>query len=310
MRFASPASSAQGGEFAFVLYANAAANRHLRRRDHRAPQRHRHHLDGADAAGADAPVAGSCRPRSPWKASNSRTGSPARRWSSVSAASARWRARRCSPEASMCDHRYRHRDDPGCGATSASRSTTAMARGSTCCAPPAPAGRRRSPSASTSQTTADKIVEIVKAEFPVAKLLVRSFDRGHSLRLIGAGVDYQIRETFESAMASARRRSSRSGSPRGEAAETFADVRRRDARRLDLQHAAGDFKAGRDLLRGNVIRPAPLTPVAGERQPLGDGRSTAASCTRGLRRCGRPRRTTAAGCARTASTGRRGRDCR
>ena len=48
--------------------------------------------------------------------------------------------------------------------------------------------------------SADKIVAIVKSEFPIAKLLVRSYDRGHTLDLIGAGVDYEIRETFESAM--------------------------------------------------------------------------------------------------------------
>ena len=47
---------------------------------------------------------------------------------------------------------------------------------------------------------ADRIVELVKPEFPHAKLFVRAFDRGHALRLIKAGVDYQIRETFESAL--------------------------------------------------------------------------------------------------------------
>ena len=47
---------------------------------------------------------------------------------------------------------------------------------------------------------ADRIVALVKAEFPLAKLLVRSFDREHSLKLVEAGVDVQIRETFESAL--------------------------------------------------------------------------------------------------------------
>ena len=47
---------------------------------------------------------------------------------------------------------------------------------------------------------ADRIVELVAHQFPQAKLLVRSFDREHSLRLIHAGVDFQIRETFESAV--------------------------------------------------------------------------------------------------------------
>ena len=46
----------------------------------------------------------------------------------------------------------------------------------------------------------NKIVELVKAEFPLLRLLVRSYDREHALELINAGVDYQIRETFESAV--------------------------------------------------------------------------------------------------------------
>ena len=47
---------------------------------------------------------------------------------------------------------------------------------------------------------ADRIVELAKHEFPLAKLYVRAFDRGHTLRLIAAGVEYQVRETFESAL--------------------------------------------------------------------------------------------------------------
>src|SRR5690606_21224200 len=48
---------------------------------------------------------------------------------------------------------------------------------------------------------ADRIVELARAEFPLTRLFVRAFDRGHSLRLVKAGVDYEIRETFESALA-------------------------------------------------------------------------------------------------------------
>jgi len=39
---------------------------------------------------------------------------------------------------------------------------------------------------------ADKIVELCQSEFPHAKLFVRAFDRGHALRLINAGVEYQL----------------------------------------------------------------------------------------------------------------------
>ena len=44
-----------------------------------------------------------------------------------------------------------------------------------------------------------------------------------------------------------------------EAAETIEDVRRRDRERLELQ-IAGDFYAGRGLMKGNAPIPAPLTP--------------------------------------------------
>lgn len=41
-----------------------------------------------------------------------------------------------------------------------------------------------------------RVVELCKESFPQARLLVRSFDRQHSLQLITACVDYQLRETF------------------------------------------------------------------------------------------------------------------
>jgi glutathione-regulated potassium-efflux system protein KefB len=103
---------------------------------------------------------------------------------------------------------------------------------------------------------ADKIVELVKAEFPLAKLLVRAFDRGHSLRLIEAGVDFQIRETFESALTFGKRTLIELGVDEVEAAEIVRDVRRRDTERLELQ-VAGGIQAGRWLMRGNMATPTP-----------------------------------------------------
>ncbi len=103
---------------------------------------------------------------------------------------------------------------------------------------------------------ADKIVELVKAEFPLAKLLVRAFDRGHSLRLIKAGVDFQIRETFESALTFGKRTLIELGVDEVEAAEIVGDVRRADNERLELQ-IAGGIQAGRWLMRGNMATPTP-----------------------------------------------------
>lgn len=108
------------------------------------------------------------------------------------------------------------------------------------------------------RVTADKIVQIAKSEFPHAKLFVRAYDRGHSMDLIRAGVDYHIRETFESAIAFGREVLVGLGIPETEANEISVDVRRRDLERLDLQ-VASDIYAGSDLIMGNAPKPAPLT---------------------------------------------------
>lgn len=103
---------------------------------------------------------------------------------------------------------------------------------------------------------ADRIVQLVKSEFPGVKLFVRAFDRGHSLRLIAAGVDYHIRETFESALTFGEAVLVDLGVSEDEAADTVAEVRRRDAARLDLQ-LTGGLTAGRALMRGNAVTPQP-----------------------------------------------------
>jgi glutathione-regulated potassium-efflux system protein KefB len=109
------------------------------------------------------------------------------------------------------------------------------------------------------QEAADRIVELCKHEFPHAKLFVRAFDRGHALRLINAGVDYQLRETLESALVFGRRVLVDMGVEEEEADEIILDVRRRDEQRLEMQMAGG-LGAGLTLMRGNVAttQPAPL----------------------------------------------------
>ena len=103
---------------------------------------------------------------------------------------------------------------------------------------------------------ADRIVELVKAEFPLAKLFVRAFDRGHVLRLIEAGVDYQLRETFESALTFGKNVLIQLGVDEVEAADIVRDVRRRDNERLELQ-VVGGLAEGRWLMRGNMPTPTP-----------------------------------------------------
>jgi len=108
------------------------------------------------------------------------------------------------------------------------------------------------------RATSDRIVAVAQENFPHAKLFVRAYDRGHAMDLIRVGVEYQIRETFESAMAFGTAVLLGMGVPEEEAREIADDVRRRDEERLDLQ-VASDIHAGGNLVRGNAPTPAPLT---------------------------------------------------
>jgi glutathione-regulated potassium-efflux system protein KefB len=105
-----------------------------------------------------------------------------------------------------------------------------------------------------------KIVELAKAEFPRATVLARSFDREHAVELLGHGADYQIRETFESAMQFGRTALLKLGFSEEAAEETYLEVRRRDAERFDLDLASG-VNAGAQLLYSNLAKPQPfVTP--------------------------------------------------
>jgi glutathione-regulated potassium-efflux system protein KefB len=82
-------------------------------------------------------------------------------------------------------------------------------------------------------------------------VLARSFDRTAAIDLIHAGVDYQIRETFESALLLGDQALLKLGDEQATADEVVAEVRRRDAERLDLELCGGIY-AGRSLIHGNV----------------------------------------------------------
>lgn len=103
----------------------------------------------------------------------------------------------------------------------------------------------------------DRIVELVKHEFPQARLLVRSYDREHSLHLIHAGVDYQVRETFESAVEFGQAALVELGVDEDEAANIATEIRKRDAERFELEMAGGGLKAGASMVYGNQPGPKP-----------------------------------------------------
>ena len=103
-----------------------------------------------------------------------------------------------------------------------------------------------------------KIAEIVRAEFPLTPLLMRSFDREHAVALVEAGATWQVRETLGSALAAGEEALRRLGVPEEEIAETMSATRRRDAERFELDRVGG-LGAGRALIIGNLpdSTPAP-----------------------------------------------------
>ncbi|MCR5859675.1 monovalent cation:proton antiporter-2 (CPA2) family protein [Mesorhizobium sp. J428] len=101
------------------------------------------------------------------------------------------------------------------------------------------------------------IAEHLKANFPMVPVFARAFDRGAALKLVHAGVEYQLRETLESALTFSTEVLQFIGVPYADAAETIEEVRRRDQERFAMQ-LAGDIYSGSDLFKGNQPVPAPV----------------------------------------------------
>jgi glutathione-regulated potassium-efflux system protein KefB len=121
-----------------------------------------------------------------------------------------------------------------------------------------------------------RIIEVCREEFPFAKLFVRSFDRGHSMAILGKGVEFEIRETLESALSLGEASLVGLGFTREEAAETKANVRERDLERLRLQVLEGTVTAGRNLVFRQPV-PTPLTAPVRESTPLSEETAVVAS---------------------------------
>jgi glutathione-regulated potassium-efflux system protein KefB len=97
-----------------------------------------------------------------------------------------------------------------------------------------------------------KIVDFCREQFPMAKLMVRSFDRDDSLVLAGRNVDYHVRETFESAVKLGEGALAALGATDNAVEELITDFRRRDTERYQRQLVEGVY-AGTDFLN---IKPA------------------------------------------------------
>ncbi|QRO12303.1 cation:proton antiporter (plasmid) [Moraxella osloensis] len=106
--------------------------------------------------------------------------------------------------------------------------------------------------------TTNKIVELVQHEFPLTKLLVRSYDREHALHLAKQNVDYMIRETFESAMLFGGAILEELGVDQSDIEEISQEIRERDKERFETEVAADDVYAGVGL---QYTGPRPTAPL-------------------------------------------------
>ncbi len=116
------------------------------------------------------------------------------------------------------------------------------------------------------QEITDRIVDMVQAEYPNARIFARAYDRLHTLSLRARGVDYELRETFESGLVFGRKTLEGLGVGDNEAQAIMEDIRKRDEARLVIQEAEG-ISAGRDMLHFEPVKPEPLIKPRRETPP-------------------------------------------
>jgi glutathione-regulated potassium-efflux system protein KefB len=101
-----------------------------------------------------------------------------------------------------------------------------------------------------------RIAALAAEQFPAARVLVRAYDRGHAIALRQLGVDGELRETFESAIRFGGMGLAALGLDEMEIEEITEDIRSRDEERLVLQVHGGEL-AGTDKLHRHPV-PEPL----------------------------------------------------
>ena len=92
-----------------------------------------------------------------------------------------------------------------------------------------------------------RIIHLLRDEFRGIPILARAFDREHAMRMLAAGADHVVRETFESALSLGREALIRMDVADEEADDVIGTMRRRDAERFALEASQG-MEAGRRLL--------------------------------------------------------------
>ena len=118
------------------------------------------------------------------------------------------------------------------------------------------------------QESANHIVDLVQAEFPGTKIFVRSYDRGTTLQLLAKNVDYELRETFESANVFGQKTLEAMGVELDRVATVADFIRNRDRDRIVIQQAEGIY-AGIDLLRKRPTM-TPFSEPVRDAKPLNE----------------------------------------
>ncbi len=108
----------------------------------------------------------------------------------------------------------------------------------------------------TPPACATTIVDLAKDQFPHALVYARAYDRRHALTLFDHKVDYQRRETFDSALRFGRDALVALGAEAHEAKEAEVLVRKRDRERFEYQKIEG-FSEGHRKWR--EVTPEPYT---------------------------------------------------
>ena len=85
------------------------------------------------------------------------------------------------------------------------------------------------------KAAATQIAALFRDEFPLVKVMARAFDRVHAIELVKAGVDFQLRELFESAIVFGAQAIRTLGATEEEIETVVGGVRERDRLRFKAQ---------------------------------------------------------------------------
>ncbi|WP_164156514.1 monovalent cation:proton antiporter-2 (CPA2) family protein [Sandarakinorhabdus rubra] len=108
----------------------------------------------------------------------------------------------------------------------------------------------------------------IRTEWPDLPIIARAYDRTHTIALRQAGLDVVVRETWDSAVRLGREALAVLGTPDTIIEAIEAEYRRRDLERLDLQICSGDMMDGADsIIRGAIDFNAPDPASLGEIPP-------------------------------------------